>query len=165
MEGNFNLENIIELMNFDTKDYLQQIMKVVQQMTQEKFVNGIVGALDEYKSKVIEGNDKEIELIKAIKPFFDKEQSKNLDMATNLLSNYKALKHILNDVQQVQSKNKSVKMASINHNNQSNKEKLVEEKNTVYEIDEECEQKIKTTNIFGINLLPLLLFFILFMNK
>lgn len=168
-----DLDNVIRLMsgNFNMNDFTGEIMQIINNKTQEKFVNDIKKTLNNYKTVVTEESDREIKLLNAFKPFINQENQGNIDKVTEMLSNFKAIDRMVKDIREVTSKNensaknskgnKKVSSKSVTNSN----EDLIIEKNTVYELDKDCQRKIQKTDVISTeNLLPLILIFLLLFN-
>ncbi|TCK92863.1 hypothetical protein EDC19_2019 [Natranaerovirga hydrolytica] len=160
MEEEKKVEDIVKMMTgqLDTSDIINEIVNSINKITKEKFLDNINSVVSSYKEKSIQQSNKEINLLNAMKEFVPTEKKQEIDKFTNLFSEYKALTGMIQDFQNVSmnTQQNPEDKGKVN-NKEIMKTELIEEENTIYEIDKECQGRVNTTNNGTGSMLPLLL--------
>jgi hypothetical protein len=162
------IDNIVNMMSgqYDMTDFMSEIMENINKITQEKFLNGIMETFSKYKEQSLKESDKEINLLKAMQPFMPEDSRNQINNFTNLLGEVRAINHFMNDIHQHSIQKQEYQKKEQEQKKNSKKEdrlntyddSLIIEENTVYEIDKECQGRVKSTGASSsMNLLPLLL--------
>lgn len=173
--------------NLSMQEYFNDIVKDVMTNTKGKMKENINNIINNYKVKTNDNWDNEVNLIKAVMPFVNKDPD-NAENIADMYNNIKAWRMLVNDISRNNPRNdinsfdynKDISQ-EINdnqtndnpsdHSSQDRQGSLIIEDNTVYEIDESCtpafenkKDKLepKTLNKSSNLLLPLIL---LLLNK
>ena len=117
----------------ENKDNIKEDLNIainsVKDTLYEKYLNKFQTVIDEKKKLVEENSNKEIQLIKAIKPFLASDFQKNIDTMIDLI--YK-----INTAQSIQKELKKIPPAS--QKNTPNFSSATVHEDGIYEIDKNC---------------------------
>lgn len=146
--------------NVSMQEYFNDIVKDVMNNTKGKMKENISNIIDEYKVKTNDNWDNEVNLIKAVMPFVNKDPD-NAQNIAEMYNNIKAWRMLVNDIsrngndmnafsynRESQEKNNE-QTNDTNPSDHSSEDKqggLIIEDNTVYEIDESCTPTLENRN-------------------